>query len=349
MIFSVILKIVYWLVFIVSVPASTYLVNMQGFGSVTETFIFTLSLFLLLPVFWKFYPPWKHYKRIGLHGIISFSLVAILQIGISIQEHFSGLGRYAYHLGHVLGPYRFISQNEPMQIMLKKTLGILPFSTQYMIYMTEDVSRVFKIKSDLGNNDFKENICKSKTQYECFKNIFLATNQKAAFNNTSCILMNAIGVITIFSEKKKDDVKSSLESALNVLDLSQMIYKSLHNESRVENILPDFPLDALAKIPEEIKRKIDLINPVQDLSFRELIFGFELPQMETSFEKSTLGAYLLKKTENDIISKFDKEIIKKMKETKNNILQELNDKEKMKNLTEEEILAYKKRLISLVP
>ncbi len=344
------LKNLCFFVFIIAVPIAGFFSSTNSLNPLLFYLVIIAPLLFLLPIIWQFYPPhWTKILRVGLHLVLSFLIAALLQTLTNLQDSAQGPKRYAYHFGFSLGPYRILTQNDFVQTILKGVVSVFPYPTQYLFFIVEDGSRVFKIKHDFDKKGFEKEICNKKDRFECFKSIFKMTNSKAAFNNTGCILMTAVGATIIFSDKKKDDVKSIIESTLRVIDLSLMINNSIRNESQIENILPDFPITQFHLIPTKDKKKLNSLELAKRVGLKDFLIGFDLSEFSLSTNKNIAEAYLLKRIENEIIDKFNMSINQKIKNLKENLLGKLTSKNVTSKLSKDEISKFKERIHDLVP
>lgn len=229
-----------------------------------------------------------------------------------------------------------------MQSPIKRLLSILPYSTQYLLYIAEDSMRVYKIKLAFEGPSKKE-ICDKLRTYECFKRIFIKTNEKAVLGNSGSILMVALGSELIFKEKKKDDIRSIIDSSIDILDLASLAVSFVKNESRVENIILNFPKTDLDQISDSDKEKLDDPDLLKVANWKALLIGFNTSELQLERKDSFIQAYLLKKVEDEIIKKFDSSLRSKMNKIKSNTAKKLDGDYKEK-LSLSEVDNYRKLL-----
>ena len=271
----------------------------------------------------------------GLHASLSILSVTILYMGLMIQNHFLALERYGFQLGNALGPYQVLLRNNYSQAVFRKVLSVFPYSTQYLLYTAEDSSRAFQIKRDLADEKFKREYCAANSTYGCLKEIILVTNEKAPMNATGAILMIAVGATVIFKEKKKGDFRSTLESTLNLMELGKLIFNRI---GRVEQFLLGFPLAEIQKLPPEVREKLDMVETPQQMT--DFFFGPKMPELDQRIDRDLAEAYLLKRTEDQILGKFNSNLSKKMQGIGASVLNELGQEKVKKQLSEDEISSY---------
>ena len=306
--------------------------------------LFLVPMFFLLPVFWKYLPKsLSSYLRVLLFSIISLSCITLLQFITNWYENSIGLKKYSFQVGNGLGPYRVLIQNSLMQKILNTGVSLFPYSSQYLIYITEDSLRVMAIKNDLSKSESIQRICMENDRYKCFKEIFLETNKTTPFNNTGCILMVAVGAQIIYEEKRKDNIKSTIEASIRIMELAYLSSVAIYNDSRVENIISGFPINKIKIMPQELIAEIDE-TPINKIGIRELILGFS-SSTKLPYEESVIEAYLLRKVEDEIIQKFNDSMGRKVKEIKKNTFKRMNSDE-AKELSATEITEYKKSVES---
>lgn len=340
---TVLIKVLCCLLFPFAVLATSIGIILNGKEDSFWVLLFVFPMLLFLPISWRhFSPSLKKYQKLVFHLIFSLTVVVSLQLITNWHERSLGFYRYGYQLGNGLGPFKIFTQNDFMQSSLKGILSILPYSTQYLLYVAEDSTRVFKIKLDFEGPAKKE-ICKDLRSYECFKTVFIKTNEKAALGNTGSILMVALGAKIIFKEKKKGDVRSIINSSIDILDLGSLAFRFIKNESRVENIILNFPKADFDRISKSDKEKLDNADLLKDANWKLLLIGFDTSELKIEKNDSSIEAYLLQKVEDEVIAKFDSSLRSKMNKIKLNTTRKLEGDYKEK-LSSNEADYYRKLL-----
>lgn len=302
---------------------------------------------LLLPLLYKYYL-FRKLKKIGVHFGSVTGILLLLEVSTNLMHQNRGIHQFSYQLGSTAGPFRVLVQNEPAQLLIKKSIAMFPYSTQYLIYAAEDAMRVVDIKSSIDFAGKKSHLCPQIDEYECFKKTFIATNLKSPFNTTGNILMVSVGSAIVNKDKiKKKDAKSILQALLRIFEINRLVLKSLNDESRVENIIPSFPKNEIASLAVEVTTEIDKFFEKHGEDKWEEKFRKRHPELEKDMDESIIEAYFLKKSDNEMIEKFQHTMSVKMTALKMDFSKKMKDKTFTKELTKVEILNYKRQIEAL--